>query len=50
MRSSPLRTSLRTRSSSFSEMLKLIHIGESTDTVVSCEFEGLRYVPSAICA
>ena len=34
----PARTSLRMRSISFSEMLKLIHIGVSTETVVSCEF------------
>ena len=29
------------RSISFSEMLKLIHIGVSTDTVVSCAFFGV---------
>ena len=34
----PSRTSRWTRSYSFSEMLKLIHIGESTDTVVSWLF------------
>ena len=31
-------------------MLKLIHIGVSTDTVVSWLFCGLRYVPSATAA
>ena len=48
--SCPLRTSLRMRSISFSETLKLIHIGVSTETVVSCAFCGLRYVPSATAA
>ena len=38
----PARTSLRMRSISFSETLKLIHIGVSTETVVSCAFCGLR--------
>ena len=49
-RSKPLRTSSRTRCNSFSETLKLIHIGDSTETVVNCEFVALRYVPSATCA
>jgi hypothetical protein len=46
----PARTSFLMRSISFSEMLKLIHIGVSTETVVSCAFCGLRYVPSATTA
>jgi hypothetical protein len=48
--SRPARTSFLMRSISFSEMLKLIHIGVSTETVVSCAFCGLRYVPSATTA
>ena len=49
-RISPAFASLRMRSISFSEMLKLIHIGVSTDTVVSCAFFASRYVPSATAA
>ncbi len=47
---SPFCTSPRMRSISFSETLKLIHIGVSTDTVVSWLFCGLTYVPSATAA
>ena len=38
------------RSISFSETLKLIHIGVSTETVVSWLFCALTYVPSATAA
>ena len=46
----PCCTWLRMRCISFSEMLKLIHIGVSTETVVSWLFCGLTYVPSATAA
>jgi hypothetical protein len=49
-RSWPARTSLRNALHLVFEMLKLIHIGVSTETVVSWEFDGLRYVPSATSA
>ena len=48
--SRPALTSFSMRCNSFSDRLKLTHIGDSTDTVVSWLFCALTYVPSATCA